>query len=51
MPESIQCHRAEQAVWKGISPFAEIQIGGNNGGLLFLPFSDQVMKILVVRWA
>ena len=48
MAKSIQGGGAEQLVWEGIAPFAEVEVAGDDGGSTLIAFCDQVMEVLIM---
>jgi hypothetical protein len=48
MAESIQGGSAQQLVGEGITPIAEVEVAGDDGGGAFIAFGYQVMEVLIV---
>ena len=46
--EPVEGGGAEQSVGEGISPFGKVEVGGDNGGGLFVAFGEQVVQIFVL---
>ena len=49
MSESVEGGGAEQSVGEGIAPLGEVEVGGDDGGALFVALGDEVVEVLVLR--
>ena len=47
--EPVEGGGAEQPVGEGVAPLAEVEVGGDDGGALFVALCDEVVEILVLR--
>ena len=49
MPEPVERGGTEQLVRECVTPFAEVEITGDDGGGTFVALGDEVMEVLIVR--
>ena len=49
MSEPVEGRGAEQSVGEGVAPLGEVEVGGDDGGALFVSLGDEVVEILVLR--
>jgi predicted xylose isomerase-like sugar epimerase len=49
MPQPIDSGSTQDAVWKGIGPFRNVEIRGYDGAFSFITFSDDIMEVLILR--
>ena len=49
MSEPVEGGGAEQPVGEGVAPLAEVEVGGDDGGALFVALGDEVVEVLVLR--
>ena len=47
MSEPVEGRGAEQSVGEGVAPLGEIEVGGDDGGALFIALGDEVVEVLV----
>ena len=47
--EPVEGGGAKQSVGEGVAPLGEVEVGGDDGGALFVSFGDEVVEVLVLR--
>ena len=45
--EPVEGGGAEQSVGEGVAPLGEVEVGGDDGGALFVALGDEVVEVLV----
>ena len=46
--EAVEGGGAEQAVGEGVAPLGEVEVGGHDGGGLFIALGEQVMEVFIL---
>ena len=49
--EAVEGGGAEQAVGEGVAPLGEVEVGGHDGGGLFIALGEQVMEVFILGLA
>ena len=49
MSAPVEGRGAEQPVGEGVAPLGEVEVGGDDGGALFVALGDEVVEVLVLR--